>query len=175
MHMKCPYCEYYWCWMCGLPVDSFFHKGQGGGLICEVIGQSSFTDNRGSCARSLILLILFVFWPIVFLLFILQGALFGCLIIISNSKLIRMFTLDTTRVKRSLENCFRRIKLCFYITHLLFMLVYYPYLICFYILIFVIWISTSAILTLIWYTALIIPSYISFIVVVIRKQMVWNE
>lgn len=63
-------CKYKWCWMCGLAVDSFFHTGQGGGLICEIIGQTSFTSDRGNCSRFCILLALFLIWPVIFLVFI---------------------------------------------------------------------------------------------------------
>jgi len=25
-HMRCPQCDYYWCWVCGLPVQHWVHK-----------------------------------------------------------------------------------------------------------------------------------------------------
>lgn len=82
MHMECPMCKYQWCWMCGLPVDSFYHTGQGGGMICEIIGQSSFVSTRTGCERFLILILLFIMWPVLFFFLILQASAMGVFLLL---------------------------------------------------------------------------------------------
>lgn len=173
MHMECPMCKYKWCWMCGLAVDSFFHSSQGGGLICEIIGQTSFTSQRSSCGRVCILISLFILWPILFLIFILPGALTGVFMLIQKSNIMKILTFDTKKIRFRMEEicC---LKFCFIVCYLLFALIYYTYLIAVYLIIGGVWIGLSLLLTVVWYAVLLIPSYVSFCVVVYKKHKVWG-
>ena len=82
MHMKCAMCEYEWCWVCGLAYNSIFHYGQAGGLMCELIGQTSFNPKRGTCCRVLGLVGLFILLPVILLGFCAIGGVGGSFILI---------------------------------------------------------------------------------------------
>lgn len=167
--MECPMCKYEWCWMCGLEVKSIFHSSQGGGLICEIIGQTSFTADRTPCARFLILIGLFTIWPVLFFFFILPAAFMGVFILFQKSKLPGCLTTDIKKVSLLMSDYFRRCN-CFYIVfYILFLIVYIPYLICIYGLTAGIFLLLAMALAVVWYSLLLIPSYVSFIVVAVKK------
>ena len=172
--MQCPMCEHRWCWMCGLPVDSIFHQGQGGGAICEIIGQSSFGAGSNLCIRILILLGLFVLWPLILVAIVLPASFAGIFILFDRWKVPQRFSAWDWMARfemprKCIPTC------CSCIIKLFVILIVLPYQIVLYSLTVGLYLAFSLLLTVFWYALLILPSYVSFIVVVIRKQSVWGQ
>lgn len=63
----------------------------------------------------------------------------------------------------------RGMKPCFVVSYIMFALVYYPYLIFVYAVTAGLFVGLGVVLAAVWYAVLLIPSYISFIVVVYKK------
>lgn len=67
-HMKCSMCSYDWCWVCGLPFRSRFHKFSG--IFCSFLAKISFDSRIKTCRLPLIMLfesLIFILWPLIFL------------------------------------------------------------------------------------------------------------
>ena len=88
--------------------------------------------------------------------------------LIQKSNIVNILTCDTKRVRYGMEDCCCA-KPCFIVFYLLYALLYYIYLICVYLVIGAVWLALAVALAVVWYAVLLIPSYISFVVVVYKK------
>ena len=103
------------------------------------------------------------------------GALAGIFLLIQKTKIIDILSCNTKKVKHRIEDLCCRLKICFIVTYLLYALVYYTYIVAVYLVVGAIWLALSVVLAAVWYAVLLIPSLVSFCVVVYQKQKVWGQ
>lgn len=66
-HMTCGLCKYEWCWVCGLSFDNFVHSKEVGSTFCEMIG--SAYDEEGKCRAFYLLILTGIFMPLLVWIF----------------------------------------------------------------------------------------------------------
>jgi hypothetical protein len=63
--MICVVCRHEWCWLCGLPYQSWVHVISIGGLICEGIASLGFMKNQNVVVRVLAIIGLYLGLPVI--------------------------------------------------------------------------------------------------------------
>jgi len=110
---------------------------------------------------------MFIFLPVILIVFCAIGGFGGAGVLISKcfcSKLI----CDFKRTSRSIERCVQ-FKLIYYMLLLVFSLLYLIYVIMIYTMVFVLFLVIGVSIFSLTYVMLLVPCYIAFVIVVIRK------
>lgn len=110
---------------------------------------------------------MFIFLPVILIVFCVIGGFGGAGVLISKcfcSKLV----CDFKRTSRSIERCVK-FKLIYYLALLIFALLYLIYVFLIYTLVFILFLLMGLCFFAFTYVLLLIPCYIAFVIVVIRK------
>lgn len=74
-HMKCAICHFEFCWICGMKFYTHMHKYLTfDGIGCEIFGMI-FEKQWNVCLKSILLVLLFILWPILFLIGSIAGGI----------------------------------------------------------------------------------------------------
>jgi len=172
--MTCAICSYEWCWVCGLSYHSMFHYGQAGGLVCEMIG-GVFFAKKSACWKITMFLLIFIGMPFIVIFFFVILGLALVFYVSTLLKINKSFH-ACSRADDKLSMKLKRLPnpfscIVFTTFKVLFWLLMAAFWISFCLLCIVLGLAIGAALSVL----MIIPFYIAFLIVLCRKNVVWNQ
>jgi hypothetical protein len=144
-----------------------------GGMLCEIIGNTSFNQNRSLFCRNLSLFLMFVFLPV--LLLVLSIVMGFTLPVLYTEQLWKLRCLRKLKPKNRLSSLFSKFKLVDSFGQAARWILYLILAFLSYFTLVTVYLVVAAIIIGLSYSVLLVPFYFYAIFILIRKGIIWRE